>query len=258
MRSQPFRHHLALGLWMVLGFTFVAVIGLRAEDSSTALEQALAQSGTNRDTLQQALNQASADIRPDLEFIIENMPVSDLQTLSGAFLLKDAQLAHESFAAAPWHDQVPRDVYLNYVLPYANATETRESWRQTMRDKCLPLITDCKTPGEAAQRLNEKIWKLTNVKYSTGRKRADQSPSETMDSGLASCTGLTILLVDACRSVGVPARLVGTPMWMNMRGNHTWVEVWDNGWHFTGAAEPDPKGLDHTWFEHDASEAQKD
>ena len=115
-----------------------------------------------------------------------------------------------------------------------------------------------KPPAKPPQRLNEKLFKLVNVKYSTGRRKADQSPSESMETGLASCTGLSILLIDACRSVGVPARLVGTPMWMNMRGNHTWLEVWDDGWHFTGAAEPDPKGLDHTWFQHDASEAQKD
>src|SRR5205085_3803 len=44
----------------------------------------------------------------------------------------------------------------------------------------------------------------------------------------------------------------------NKRGNHTWVEVWDNGWHFTGAAEPDPKGLDRAWFQGDASDAQAD
>jgi hypothetical protein len=119
-------------------------------------------------------------------------------------------------------------------------------------------LADCKTPGEAAHRLNQKLFPLLKVKYSTGRKRPDQCPTETMASGVATCTGLSILLVDACRSVGVPARVVGTPMWSNMRGNHTWVEVWDETWHFTGAAEPDEKGLDHGWFVHDASEARSD
>jgi len=79
-----------------------------------------------------------------------------------------------------------------------------------------------------------------------------------MESGKATCTGLSVLLVDACRSVGVPARVAGTPLWANNRGNHTWVEVWDNGWHFTGAAEQDPAGLDRGWFVHDASQATKD
>ncbi len=63
---------------------------------------------------------------------------------------------------------------------------------------------------------------------------------------------------DACRSVGVPARLVGTKLWSDKSGNHTWVEIWDNGWHFTGACEPDPKGLDSGWFVDKAAQAQKD
>src|SRR5581483_5004512 len=92
----------------------------------------------------------------------------------------------------------------------------------------------------------------------TDRKQPHQSPKESMESGKASCTGLSILLCDACRSVSVPARLVGTPMWSNNSGNHTWVEIWDGRWHFTGACEPDPKGLDHGWFEGNAAQAKKD
>ena len=79
-----------------------------------------------------------------------------------------------------------------------------------------------------------------------------------MESGLASCTGLSVLLVDACRAVGVPARLVGTPLWSDNSGNHTWVEIWDNGWHFTGACEPTGNALDQGWFIDRASKAIRD
>lgn len=47
-------------------------------------------------------------------------------------------------------------------------------------------------------------------------------------------------------------------MWPNKRGNHTWVEIWDKGWHFTGAAEQDPNGLNRGWFVNDASTAIRD
>jgi hypothetical protein len=57
--------------------------------------------------------------------------------------------------------------------------------------------------------------------------------------------------------VGVPARVVGTPLWSNNSGNHTWVEIWDGDWHFTGAAEQDPKGLDRGWFVGNAAQAVK-
>ena len=124
--------------------------------------------------------------------------------------------------------------------------------------KFAPLVAGARLPGEAAQQLNRKLFPLLKVRYSTERKRADQCPTESIASGIATCTGLSILLVDACRSVGVPARVAGTPMWSNMRGNHTWVEVWDGDWHFTGAAEPDKNGLDRGWFVHDASQAKRD
>ena len=47
-------------------------------------------------------------------------------------------------------------------------------------------------------------------------------------------------------------------MWSDGRGNHSWVEVWDNGWKFTGACEFDPAGLDRGWFAGRAAKAGKD
>ena len=229
-----------------------------AASANAAMEPVLASAGTNRPAIQQAWEQIPEARREGLKFLLENMPDRDLQTLSTEFLVDNITQAYDAFEQAPWHDRVPKEIFFNEILPYANITETRDEWRKMLREKCAPLVADCKTPGEAALRLNEKLYPLVKVKYSTGRKRADQSPAESMASGLASCTGLSILLVDACRAVGVPARLAGTPMWANRSGNHTWVEIWDGAWHFTGAAEPDPKGLDHTWFEHNASEARKD
>ena len=59
----------------------------------------------------------------------------------------------------------------------------------------------------------------------------------TITFGFASCTGVSIMFVDALRAVGVPARLVGTPAWNGMiqNGNHNWVEVYtgpEAGWSF--------------------------
>ena len=222
------------------------------------VEQLAPRGGTNGEAIINAARSLPQDQREGLEFLLGNMPERDLQRLSPSLLVENVALAYEALAKAPWRDRVPKEIFLNDILPYACVNETRDAWRRLLREKCEPLVADCQTPADAAHRLNQKLFKLVNVRYSTARRRADQSPLESMESGLATCTGLSILLVDACRSVGIPARLAGTPMWTNMRGNHTWVEVWDGDWHFTGAAEPDPKGLDRGWFKHDASQAQKD
>uniref|UniRef100_A0A7S4C5T3 Transglutaminase-like domain-containing protein n=1 Tax=Chrysotila carterae TaxID=13221 RepID=A0A7S4C5T3_CHRCT len=68
--------------------------------------------------------------------------------------------------------------------------------------------------------------------------------------GQASCSGLSILLACACRSVGIPARLVVVPRWADApHGNHAWVEVYDSGrWGFIGAAEPADALSAPNWF----------
>lgn len=225
---------------------------------SDDVQDALTKAKDNRKELEQTLVAAPKEQRPGIAFLIAHMPEKDRTTLKADFLLKNLELAYQARDKMPWGKTVPEEIFLNDVLPYANVTETREPWRQEMMDLCLPMVKDSKTLSEAAQKLNVEVFKKLKVGYSTKRKRPDQSPSESTKIGMASCTGLSILLVDACRSVGIPARLVGTAKWATKPGNHTWVEIWDKGWHFTGACEQDPAGLNRGWFTGDAAQAKKD
>ncbi|MBL8814823.1 MAG: transglutaminase domain-containing protein [Planctomyces sp.] len=243
----------------------VAVVaGLPAEvsgqDSKPAnpLEDALVKAGDNRVQLEAALKDCPAEEKRGMEFLIVNMPDGDLTTLTAEFLLENSRYSHEAIHKAAWGKDIPEDVFLDSILPYANINERRDRWRKDFFDRFQPLVADAKTPSEAAAILNQKVFPILNVKYSTQRKKADQSPLESMESGLASCTGLSVLLVDVCRAVGVPARIVGTPLWSDRSGNHTWVEIWDNGWHFTGACEPTGNALNQGWFVERAATAQRD
>ncbi len=222
------------------------------------VEQALTKARDNRPELEKALAAVPREQRKGMAFLIANMPDADLRALKADFLLTNCALAYRARQEAPWGANIPEDVFLNDVLPYANVDEKRDAWRQEFFDLGMPIVKGCRTPSAAAQRLNAEVFRKLHVKYSTQRKAANQSPRESIAGGTASCTGLSIVLSDACRAVGVPARLVGTPLWANNRGNHTWVEIWDHGWHFTGACEPDPNGLDRGWFVADAAQARKD
>ncbi|MFO0977919.1 MAG: transglutaminase-like domain-containing protein [Planctomycetaceae bacterium] len=222
------------------------------------LKAALDRAGQNRAELEKALKEAPEAERRGMEFLIENMPDRDLTALSAEFLLENSRLTWKALNETPWAKSVPEDVVFDALLPYANVNERRDQWRQEFYDRFRQLVVDAKSPSEAASMLNQNVFPTLKVKYSTGRKKADQSPKESMESGLASCTGLSIILVDACRAVGIPARIVGTPLWSNKSGNHTWVEIWDNGWHFTGACEPTGNALNQGWFIDQASKAQRD
>ena len=248
-----------LALWLTIAALIASPSALFAvEISAEAITRALAEAGDNRPQLESALSQVSGLQRESMRFLVAHMPPEDLRTLSSAYLIDNVASACRAYEQAPWRDQIPKAVFLNDVLPYASVNESRDVWREKVRALAAPMVAGCRSPGEAAQRINEQLFKLTGVHYSTSRRRPDQGPLETLETKVATCTGLSILLVDACRSVGVPARVAGTPLWFNKRGNHTWVEVWDGGWHFVGAAEPDPQGLDRGWFTHDASQALKD
>jgi len=186
-------------------------------------------------------------------FLVDNMPASDRAYLSREFLMEDVSLALQARKQFPWAAAIPERIYFNDVLPYASLDEPRDPWRADFYQRASAIVKDCHTTTEAAQALNRELFKEINVHYNTGRKRNNQSPSESIEQHKATCTGLAIILVDACRAVGVPARIAGVPEWAQKEGNHTWVEIWDGDWYFTGADEYDAKGLNRGWFNSDAA-----
>ena len=231
---------------------------------SAQLETALGAAGMNRAALEAALKEVPAEQRAGMMFLIAHLPYRDLTTAKTDFLVQNVKLAYQARAARPWAKAIPDEVFFNDLLPFANLNEKREDWRPEFNQKFAPLVAGAKTPGEAAVILNNSIFDELNVHYHpTKRPKPDQSPSESEAAGYASCTGLSILLVDACRSVGVPARVVGTPSWVihntdkngNHGGNHMWVEVWDGQWKVLGASEK--TSLNDVWFLGNASNAVK-
>ena len=213
--------------------------------------------GDNGSEIYRALSEVPQTQVRGMEWLITHMPPEDLRTLSAEFLLTNCDLAYEAWREAPWSGDITEEMFFDTILPYANVNERRDDWRGDFRGKFLEIVKDAKSPTQATVLLNQQLFEMVGVRYSTDRPKADQSPYESIDAGMASCTGLSILLIDACRSVGVPARFAGTPLWYNETGNHNWVEIWDDGWHHTGGAEPTGDRVDIAWFDSSASKATK-
>ncbi|HPF41041.1 MAG TPA: transglutaminase domain-containing protein [Phycisphaerae bacterium] len=191
------------------------------------------------------------------KFLAENHPPRD-RKIDPAILDETIEYALRARDEFPWAGRLSRYQFHNDVLPYASLDESRCLWRKKLYDICRPIVADCTTASEAAHAINQKLFNAVNVHYNTDRSKTNQNPLEAIAESRATCTGLSILLVDACRSVGVPARIAGVANWRTKQGNHTWVEIWDDGWHFLGADEPDQRGLDHAWFTQDAMKATSD
>ena len=221
--------------------------------SRKAVVEQLARAGANGSQLIEALEAVPEDKREGLTFLIVNMPQQDLETLSKEFLLTNLRYAYKARAEVPWGAEIPEELFLNDVLPYASINERRDNWRKDFYDRFLPAVKGCKTAGEAAVLLNKEAFRQFDVHYSKEREKPDQSPYESAASKKATCSGLSVFAVDAFRAVAIPARFVGVPLWTGGKGNHSWSEIWDGSWHFIGSSES--KQLDHTWFMKKAAEA---
>jgi hypothetical protein len=221
------------------------------------VQNTLAAADSNRSELQKAIDEVPAKQSEAMLFLIAYMPISDAKNLSAEFLLKNCALAFEARNKFAWAKEVPQEIFLDSVLPYASLSEARDEWREDFMQKFSPLAENAESQAAAIKAINASIKDIVKVEYNTNREKPDQSPAESMRQGMASCSGLSILLVDAFRSVGIPARVAGIPSWTTKPGNHNWVEVWtvsDKKWHFT-EYYPDPKGLDHGWLLADAAKA---
>ncbi|MBP8790158.1 MAG: transglutaminase domain-containing protein [Breznakibacter sp.] len=242
-------------------FLMIGLIGFSAcnrfqgipKDYHPLLEKALDKAGEKAHELQQALDKAPENQKEAMAFLIAHMPEQDLKELSADFLLENVAVAYLAKEQFSWAQALPDSIFLNDVLPYASMNERRDNWRRDFFDRFTKYVAQCTDPRAAIDSLNKHIRDELKVDYNTKRRKPDQSPYESMEQNMASCSGLSVLLTDAFRSVGIPSRIAGTPNWHDNRGNHNWNEVWIDGqWYFT---EYYPSGLNKSWFLPDAGKA---
>jgi len=218
------------------------------------VKNALKAAGMNRNELEKVLEKLPKEMREGAAFLIAYMPKNDLTTIKSDHLIHNIEKAYQAKSTFSWAKEIPDSIFLNEVLPYRVFSEDLDDWRGDFYDRFSKYVTNSKTIKDAVVAINKNMRDEVKVDYNTQRKKADQNPSESISQGMASCTGLSILLIDALRSVGIPARIAGTPNWHDNRGNHSWVEVWINGkWYFT-EYYPD-KDLNYSWFLADAGKA---
>jgi len=172
-------------------------------------------------------------------FIYANMPQWDVLnngTLAEGIIGPTVNLSLAVRQKYPWAAAVPRNIWQDYVLPYASVNEARTDWRQFMTELLTPLVksstTQAASLSDVADVLNKQLWSVLRpqgaITFKSEQTPLIYDPMSTITFGYASCTGVSILFVDVLRTFGVPARLVGTPAWHGQMndGNHNWVEVW--------------------------------
>lgn len=160
------------------------------------------------------------------------------------------QLALDAKILYPWTDSLPKEIFYNYVLNYANLNEARTNWRPLLVNSMNFTETELWKSGNAnlssvVTWVNTHLWTILSrgerpIYFESGQTPLIFDPMSVISFGYASCTGTSILFSNALRALGIPSRVAGTPAWYGnaSQGNHNWVEVYDNGvWKFL---EPSP------------------
>ena len=224
-----------------MGAALIRVPGEQRRSLASALKNA----DDNQQEILKFLSEIKDEHVTSAVFLVSNMPDRDLTALKSEFLVEQVELAYEAWERSPWQKEIPEQIFMQYILPYANLNERRDNWRADFMKRLSEKAWSFKTPMDATIWLNTELNDIFKVYFhASKRPKADQSPYESIEAGYASCTGLSILLADCCRSVGIPARLVGVPRWTEVQGNHNWVEVWDGQWHNVGGTGSDPRDDD--------------
>jgi hypothetical protein len=149
---------------------------------------------------------------------------------------------------------IPDKLFLREVLPYAQLDEPIDDFRSFFYEKLSPLVRNSTTIKEVADKVIPYAFMhlgAQKLEFKGNNTPQVMAPvTETLEKGYASCTGFSIFVADALRSVGVPARVVGTPEWnLATGGNHNWVEVWlGDGWHYIDAVPTEKVEWDNAWF----------
>ncbi len=130
----------------------------------------------------------------------------------------------------PWErTPIPAPVAQYALLPDWVFCESPCEWRETLSPIFRPLVRDCATAREAVLKIAANMTAVTGVYYSMERRKPNMNALEALCEKKVSCTGQSILLVCALRSVGIPARVVWIMSWNHVPGNHTWTEAWVDG-----------------------------
>ena len=210
--------------------------------------------GADREPLKNICGKLDAcdrDLALAMKYLYVTAPYSDLVNYSfedikdfaghGLFLYNHLERVHA----------LPEEMFLNYILDH-RVNEEEVLPCRTLFWNALKDRIEGKNAKDAAIEVN--YWCAEEATYHSGDDRT--LPALTVyRRGYGRCGEESVFLVNALRSVGIPARQVYVPRWSHCDDNHAWVELWCDGkWYFTGACEP-LMILNKGWFTNASSRA---
>ena len=103
-----------------------------------------------------------------MKWLLNNMDDDDKNSLTAGFLVDNCKYAYKAWKSTPW-SSVNDSLFFEYVLPYSSLNERRDNWRKDFYERFSPIVKNANSAYEAAAILNNNIFKMVGVIYSTKR-----------------------------------------------------------------------------------------
>ena len=202
-------------------------------------------------TICEKLDGCGRDLGLAMKYLYVTAPYSDLVNYTFEEIQDFASHGLFLYNTLDRVKELPEEMFLNYILDHRVNEEEILPCRSFFWNELKDRI-EGKNAKDAAIEVN--YWCAEEATYHSGDDRT--LPALTVyRRGYGRCGEESVFLVNALRSVGIPARQVYVPRWSHCDDNHAWVELWCDGkWYFTGACEP-LMILNKGWFTNASSRA---
>jgi hypothetical protein len=162
--------------------------------------------------------------------LINNKVIYDALLMEKIFFTNNLESSYNIFNKWHWNKTIPKDVFLNYVLPYNTGNEPFYcyNWRDYFRNLFLKdrdnSFFSLKKEEAAAE---IQLWLYQRKKsfkiFPSGLLNLPNLSAITLDKILfGTCNELTIIGASAMRALGIPASIDFTPSYLNVNAGHTW------------------------------------
>jgi hypothetical protein len=154
----------------------------------------------------------------------------DSDAIQAPFLIKNIELAYQSWKQNPWSSSYDFKTFCEYILPYRSLNEPLENWRsdyQLLYGKLSKDMVDKTDPVELCSKI------ITNTKhFDFVLKRFDPKPllgpTELLFWRQGNCPDLANVVLFASRALGVAVTFDFTPHNAASSNRHYWNTVIDN------------------------------
>ena len=156
--------------------------------------------------------------------------LSDIKTLSAAYLIEQTDQAFDAWRTLPWSAGVTFDTFCNYILPYRGSGEPAGLWRRPCRKALAASLVGLEDPNDiraVSQVCNKHRGQWVRFNKKCYLHPTDESFEDMIRTKLGRCEDLSNMRSYLNRANGIPMTSDYTPAWARGNNNHAWNALLD-------------------------------